>query len=125
MSQEYYTINGIKIMQPTELMPFQFAVTSTPDSARTQDGVLHDTPMFTVESYSYSVTGLTAKEMSDFLKLVAKGQKFDFHYFSPYYGEWRTDKFRVGQGSLKIRRVNEDNEWFDDVSCNIVGVNPI
>lgn len=125
MSQEYYTINGIKIRQPTELMPFQLATTYTSDTARTQDGILHSTPLFTVESYSYGATGFTAKEMSDFLKLTAKGQSFDFHYFSPYYGEWRTDKFYVGQESLKIRSTKADNERLDDLSCNIIGVNPI
>lgn len=125
MAQDYYTINGVKIRQPLELMPFQFATTYTEDTTRTQDGVLHSTPLFTVESYSYSVTGLSAAEMAKFLQLVGKGKNFNFHYFSPYYGVWRTDKFYVGQGSLEIRRVNERNEWFDSVSCNIIGVNPI
>lgn len=54
MAQEYYTINNTKIKQPLELMPFQFATTYTEDTTRTQDGKLHSTPLFTVESYSYS-----------------------------------------------------------------------
>ncbi len=125
MAQEYYTINDKKIKQPLELMPFQFATTYTEDTTRTQDGKMHSTPLFTVESFSYSAKGLTAKEMSQFLQLVGKGKIFNFHYFSPYYGVWRTDKFYVGQGSLQIRRVNEKAEHFDGVSCNIIGVNPI
>ena len=125
MAKEYYTINNTKIKQPLELMPFQFATTYTEDTTRTQDGKLHSTPLFTVESYSYSAKGLTAKEMAQFLQLVGKGRNFDFHYFSPYYGIWRTDKFYIGQGSLQIRRVNANAEYFDSVSCNIIGVNPI
>lgn len=125
MAQEYYTINGMKIKQPLELMPFQFATTYTEDTTRTQDGKLHSTALFTVESFSYNAKGFTAKEMSQFLQLIAKGKIFNFHYFSPYYGVWRTDKFYVGQGSLQIRRVNANAECFDGVSCNIIGVNPI
>ncbi len=125
MAQEYYTINNIKIKQPLELMQLHFVTTYTEDTIRTQEGLLHSTPLFTVESYSYSANGFTAKEMAQFLQLVGKGRNFDFHYFSPYYGVWRTDKFFVGQGSLQIRRVNEKAEHFDGVSCNIIGVNPI
>lgn len=125
MPQEYYSINGEKIKQPLELMQFQFSTTYSADTTRTQDGILHNTPLFTVESYSYNVTGLTAEEIKRFLQLIAKGGNFSFRYYSPYYGEWRTAPFYVGQGSLKLKRVNKDLERFDSISCNFIGVNPI
>ncbi len=125
MAQDYYSINGVKIKQPLELMQFQFATTYTSDTTRTQDGKLHSTPLFTVESYSYEATGLTEAEISNFLHLIAKGGNFSFHYYSPYYGGWRTDEFYVGQGSLRLKRVSEGAEKFDSISCNFIGVNPI
>ena len=84
MAQEYYTINNTKIKQPLELMPFQFATTYTEDTTRTQDGKLHSTPLFTVESYSYSAKGLTAKEMAQFLQLVGKGRKMSLFPVLPF-----------------------------------------
>lgn len=125
MAQNYITINGVKIKQPDEGLGYSFETTYTSDSTRVQSGSMHATPMFTVESFSYAASYLTIAEMQTILQKVAKGGSFTLHYFSPYYGQWRDDTFYVGKGSLEIGRLTEDGEYFDSLSFNMVGVNPI
>lgn len=124
MEQEKITINGIAFRQPDEEMPYDFETTYTEDSARVISGPLHDTPLFTVERFTYSVSRISAEEMSKLLQNIV-AQHFMLHYFSPYYGTWRDDEFYVGKGSLKIRRVIKDSEHYSGISFNMVGVNPI
>lgn len=124
MEQEKVKINGIAFRQPDEGMQYEFETTYSEDSTRVIEGKLHDTPLFTVEKFTYSITGLKAKEVSQLLQnIVAK--HFKLHYYSPYYGTWRDDEFYVGKGSLKIRRVNLNSEYYDSISFNMIGVNPI
>lgn len=125
MAQNYITINGVKIKQPDEGLGYSFETTYTSDSTRVQSGAMHATPMFTVESFSYAASYLTIAEMQAILQKVAKGGTFTLHYFSPYYGQWRDDTFYVGKGSLEIGRLTEGGEYFDSLSFNMVGVNPI
>lgn len=125
MAQNYITINGVKIKQPDEGLGYSFETTYTSDSTRVQSGAMHATPMFTVESFSYAASYLTIAEMQTILQKVAKGGNFTLHYFSPYYGQWRDDTFYVGKGSLEIGRLTEGGEYFDSLSFNMVGVNPI
>ena len=125
MAQNYITINGVKIKQPDEGLGYSFETTYTSDSTRVQSGAMHATPMFTVESFSYAASYLTIAEMQTILQKVAKGGNFTLHYFSPYYGQWRNDTFYVGKGSLEIGRLTEGGEYFDSLSFNMVGVNPI
>lgn len=125
MAQNYITINGVKIKQPDEGLGYSFETTYTSDSTRVQSGAMHATPMFTVESFSYAASYLTIAEMQTILQKVAKGGNFTLHYFSPYYGQWRDDTFYVGKGSLEIGRLTDGGEYFDSLSFNMVGVNPI
>lgn len=125
MAQNYIKINSTKIKQPDEGLGYSFETTYTSDSTRVQSGAMHATPMFTVESFSYTASDLTVAEMQTILQMVAKGGNFTLHYFSPYYGQWRDDTFYVGKGSLEIGRLTESGEYFDSLSFNMVGVNPI
>lgn len=82
---------------------------------------MHLTPLFTVESFSYTATNLTSTEMASILQKVAKGKRFKLHYRSPYYGKWRDDYFYVGKGSLKIGTWKENEERYDSLSFNMIG----
>jgi len=123
--QERMKINDIIVRQPDKGLGYNFETTYTSDSARTQDGVGHFTPMFTNESFSYTATWLTKEEMSLILRNVGKGKNFKLHYLSPFYGAWRDDTFYVGKGSLAIGRWNEEEERYESLSFNMIGVNPI
>ena len=125
MAQEYVTLNNIRIKQPLEGLSYNFETTYTEDTTRVQTGELHATSMFTVEQLGYESKNLTVAEMREILQIIAKGNPFTLHYFSPYYGVWRNDSFYVGQGSLNIGSLKEDGEYYDSLSFNMTGVNPI
>jgi len=131
MAQEFIKMRPVSasswtvIRQPDEDMGYSFETTYREDSARNYHGVMAETPLFTVESFSYAASDLTVAEMSEILQIVAKGGRFQMHYFSPYYGAWRDDLFYVGKGSLSIGQLDKDNGLFNSLSFNVVGVNPI
>ena len=127
MAQNMITINNEVIRQPVEFEP-NWETTYTSDSGRVMSGQALLDPLFTVESFNAQWTGLTSEEVSKILKLVvptASTPKFNLHYFSPYYNEWRTSEFYVGKGSLKLRTLKEGDEAYKNLSCNFIGVNPI
>lgn len=125
MSQHYVMINDTVIRQPDAGLSYNFETTYTNDSGRVMSGTAHVVPMFTVESFGYSATNLTEAEMQQILELVAKGGTYRLHYRSPYYGGWRDDYFYTGKGSLSIGSWKEDEERYESLSFNMVGVNPI
>lgn len=123
--QNYVMINNTRIKQPDAGLDFSFETTYTEDSNRLQNGVAHISSMFTVESFSYTATNLTKQEMSQILSILGRGGRFLLHYMSPFYGTWRDDYFYVGRGSLKAGCWKEDEERWDSLSFNMIGVNPI
>lgn len=125
MAQNYITINGVKIRQPDEGLGYDFETTYTEDSKRTQRGKLTTSRLYTVESFSYSATNVTAEEMKIILHELMKGEFFTLHYWSPYYGAWRDDEFYVGRGSLVFSRLNENEERYDNLTFNMVGRNAL
>ncbi len=114
-----------KIKQPDENMGYSFETTYTEDTTRVQSGVLNNKPMFTVEAFTYHATNVSVAEMRQILQYVVKGYNFKLHYFSPYYGDWKTDLFYVGKGDLAIGRLNESNEYYEELSIQFTGVNPL
>lgn len=125
MEQDRIRINHKDIKQPDSgQLGWDFSTTSTQDSVRVQSGKLHNTTMFTVESNSYSASDLTISEMRTILQEII-GKNFTLHYFSPYYGSWRDGEFYVAKGSLKIGSLKKQEEKYDSLSFNAVGVDPI
>lgn len=125
--QRYILIDGYKIKQPDSFTP-NWATTYTEDSERTMAGKAYLEPMFTNESYSYEASDLTADEAKNLLQriLPKRGKpNFNMTYYSWYYGEWRTDKFYVSQGSMNIKSLRDNYEALESISFDIIGVNPI
>ncbi len=123
--QDKIKINGIEIFQPDAGLQSGFETTYSSDSTRVQSGVMHATPYFTVEQFSYTATDIPIKEASIILQQVIKGYPFTLHYFSPYYGTWRDDTFRVGKGQYSIGCLDENGERLESLSFNMTGDNPI
>ena len=123
--QELIKINGTAIKQPDEGLGYGFETTYTSDSTRVQSGEGHFTPIYTVETFNYKASYLTTEEVKTILQAVAKGGVFTLHYFSPYYGQWRDASFYVKRGSLKVGRLAEDQELFDELYFSMQGVNPV
>lgn len=123
--QDKIKINGVEIYQPDKDLGSSFETTFTQDSGRVQSGVMHATPMFTVEQFSYMATDIPVVEASKILHMIVHGRPFTLHYFSPYYGNWRDGTFRVGKGSLAIGTLKENEEKLTSLSFNMTGDNPI
>ena len=123
--QELIKINGTVIKQPDEGLGYGFETTYSADSTRVQSGAGHFTPIYTVESFTYTATNLTKDEMKTVLQFVAKGGRFTLHYFSPYFGEWRDAEFFVKRGTLTIGRLNESEERFEKISFSMQGVETV
>ena len=123
MSQNRISIDGWDDVQPVTF-DYDFQTTSSEDSSRTMSGKANISPLFTVEAFSVEYQDLTIAQTSALLKrIVQKSNKpfFSLFYFSPYYGNWRTDKFYVGEGSLKIRTLESGEERISSISCSFVG----
>lgn len=125
MSQQKIDINDVDIYQPDSGLAYNFESTYTSDSTRTQDGVGHFTPMFTVEQLGYSATGIPVAEATKIIKQIIKGKPFKLHYYSLYYGGWRDDRFYVGKGECEIGTLEDGGETLSSLSFNMTGINPI
>lgn len=123
--QDTIKINGIQIYQPDEGLQSSFETTYTSDSGRVQSGVMHATPLFTVEQFSYSATDVPIDDVKVILQQIIKGNPFTLHYYSPFYGRWRDDIFRVGKGQYSIGSLKSDEEKIETLSFNMTGDNPI
>ena len=123
--QDKIRINGIEIFQPDEGLKSSFETTYSEDNTRLQNGSANFVPLFTVEQFSYSATDIPAEEVSVILQQVIKGEAFNLHYYSPYYGSWRDGMFRVGQGQFDIGTLEDGGERISSLTFNMTGEEPI
>lgn len=127
MSQNRIAVDGWNAVQPTTFK-YSFQTTSSEDSGRTMSGKAAISPLFTVEAFDVEYEDLTPAQASALLKkIVQRPSKpyFSLYYYSPYYGNWRTDQFYVGEGSLDIKTLKEDEELISQISCSFVGRNKL
>lgn len=125
MATEKIKLGGTTIKQPDENIGYNFETTYRSDSQRSRSGVMYAQPLFTVEQLSLSWSNLTVSEMSEILRIVAKGGAITVHYWSPYYGTWRDGTFRVAKGSLSIGCLDETCQFYESLSLNLTGDDPI
>lgn len=126
MTQQRIGIDGYDKKQPDVFEP-DWETTYSDDSGRVMSGVASLDPLFSAESYTYEVGDLTKEEAREILsRIVPRPSKptFQLHYYSWFYGKWRTDTFYVGKGSIKCRTLEENHERCT-ITCNMIGVNPI
>ena len=123
--QDTIKINDIEIFQPDEGLKSSFETTYSEDSTRLQTGEANFVPLFTVEQFSYSATDIPVADASVILQQIIKGEAFKLHYFSVFYGKWRTAKFRVGKGQFAIGSLKTGEERLTSLSFNMTGDNPI
>ncbi len=125
MAQEKIKMNQAVIWPPDKDLSAAFATTYTEASGRTQRGKAILVPLFTVEQMGYKATKIPIAEATKIIRIVAKGKKFKLHYFSPYYGVWRDADFYVGQGDMTIGSLDVNNMYYEELSFNMQGVDPI
>lgn len=127
MPQERISVDGFSAVQPKKF-DYNFSTTSTEDSGRPMSGVALITPLFTTEAFAVEYGELTPAQASTLLHAIVQrpGKPFfSLHYFSPYYGTWRTADFYVGDGSLKIKNLKIGSEKMKSITCNFVGRFPV
>ena len=103
MAQEYIKIRKsasdewLVLPQPDSgALSYDFETTYTEDSGRTQTGAAVVSPLFTVEALGYSRASISKTMLSQILKIIAKGQQFQLHYFSAYYASHLGRKLKGG-----------------------------
>lgn len=122
--QNYFKIDGQVIKTPTQYKPV-FATTSTDDSDRTQDLVMHNTPMGTIEGYDMQWDNLTPSEISQILRLIINKRSFSFFHPSPYYGGWVESSFYASNFSMDAMNLKDGEEKWDGLTINVRSINPI
>lgn len=124
MAQDKFKFNGVTIKTPTEYSA-SLATTSTSDSGRNQYLQMKNTVVGTVRSYSFKWRLLTPQEMSLILRQVLNKSSFTAHFFDIYAGAWMDGAFYASNFNAPVRRLIDGVEMWDELSFNIVGVNPI
>lgn len=121
---EPFEIDDIKIRTPYTFTP-SAATTSTEDSDRTQDLVMHNKPMGTIESYEISFENISVKEASTIYQRIKNKSQYKLRYMNVGSGDWEVGYFYTSNysfGSLSV--ANGEYVW-QNFNFNAVGVNPV
>lgn len=126
MAQDYLKFNGVTLPIPDEDgYTVQIATTSTDDSDRTQDMVMHNTPMGSVASYGLKWSDLTKEEASLILSQVLDKPSFSAHYFDVKTATWKDADFYATTFNITPINLAESQERIEELSFNIIGIKPI
>lgn len=124
MNDRPFEFNGIPVETPNTFQP-NLATTSTEDSDRTQDLVMHNTPMGTIQSYSFEWQSIDPEEASKIIGQTLNRSSFSLRHFSPVSGRWETALFYATNykpGALKT--IDGVLKW-ESLSFNVIGINPV
>lgn len=121
-----FSIDGIIIKTPDSYKPV-FATTSTEDSDRTQDLVMHNTPMGTIAGYDLTWKSLKSGEISAILNLMMNKPSFSFHHRDPRNASgWSTSAFYASNFNMNAQRLGEQTgELWSDLSINVRSIYPV
>ena len=125
---EQFSIDGVTIKAPDAggYKPV-FATTSTEDSDRTQDLIMHNTPMGTIAGYNLTWTNLTSQEISTILNAVMNKPKFSFHHRDPRDASgWSTADFYASNFDIDAGRLGDSTgELWAKLSFNVRSIYPV
>lgn len=125
MAREHFSIDGTTIKTPDSYKPV-FATTSTEDSDRTQDLIMHNTPMGTIVGYDLTWKSLKSSEISTILNLMMNKSSFSFHHRDPRNSSgWSDADFYASNFSMGAQRLQEGQELWSDLSINVRGIYPV
>ena len=119
-----FQFNGVPVKTPDTFQP-SMATTSTEDSDRTQDLVMHNTPMGTIESYAFEWRYIEPEEAAKIIGQILNRGGYSLRYLSPVTGGWKTGQFYTSNYSLGTLRVSNGGFVWESLSFNAVGVNPV
>lgn len=124
MVNEPFEIDDIKIITPYTFTP-SAATTSTEDSDRTQDLVMHNTPMGTIESYNIEFEYIPVKEAAAIYRRIKNRSQYKLRYMSASLGKWTTGQFYTSNYSFGTLTVANGEYVWKSLSFNAIGVYPV
>lgn len=125
MSIRKFLVDGEPIKTPTVYKPV-FATTSSEDTERTQDMILHNTVLGTVEGYDMTWNCLNSEDVAVILNSMMNKASFSFYHRCPLdVSGWRVGEFYAANYSLGAQRLQEDQELWSDLTINVRSINPI
>lgn len=123
MVDKPFEINDVKILTPYTFTP-SAATTSTEDSDRTQDLVMRNTPIGTIESYNIGFEDIYTKEAAVIYQMIKNKQQYKLRYMSIGSGEWEIGYFYTSNYSYgTLKQVNGKDAW-ESFSFNAIVINP-
>lgn len=119
-----FEFNGIPVKTPDTFKP-NGATTSTDDSGRTQDIVMHNIPLGTVESYSFEWRYIEPEEAAKIIQQIKDKSEYTLRYLSISEGIWRTDTFYTADYSGGTLKQSNGKFVWESLSFNAVVINPV
>ncbi len=119
-----FEFNGIPVKTPDTFKP-SLATTSTEDSDRTQDLVMHNTPMGTIESYDFEWKNIEPEEASKIVQQITNRSQYSLRFLSPKSGQWETKQFYTSNYNFGTLKTADGVFKWESLSFNAVGINPI
>lgn len=119
-----FEFNDIPVKTPDTFQP-SMATTSTKDSDRTQDLVMHNTPMGTIESYALEWRYIEPAEAAKIIQQIKNKGQYKLRYMSADTGTWETGYFYTSNYSFGTLTVANGKYVWEKLSFNAVGVNPV
>ncbi len=119
-----FEFNGVPVKTPDAFKP-NFATTSTSDSDRTQDLVMHNTPIGTISSYSFEWKNIEPEEASLILSQTINRSEYTLRYLDPLTASWTVGVFYTSNFTLgTLKQVNGHDAW-ENLFFNAVVINPV
>lgn len=121
-----FKVDGTTIKAPDGYKPV-FATTSTEDSDRTQDLVMHNTPMGTIAGYDLTWSNLTSAEISTILRSMMNKSKFLFNHRDPTEASgWSEAYFYASNFDMQAQRLGErTGELWSGLTIKVRSTNPV
>lgn len=119
-----FEFNGIKVKTPDTYKP-NMATTSTEDSDRTQDLVMHNDPMGTIVSYSFEWKYIETWEAAQIVSQIKNKSKYLLRHLRADTGQWETAEFYTSNYTFGTLRMTNGVPTWESLSFNAICVSPI
>lgn len=125
MVQEQFKIDGVIIKAPDTYKPV-FATTSTESSKRSQDLVMHNTPMGTIAGYDMEWGELKWGEIATILNSMINKSQFIFHHKDPRTpGKWIDKTFYASNFNMAAQTLKDNEERWTGLTINVRSIRPV
>lgn len=118
MALSYFTINGVNVTQPIEVVYNRYDLDSE-DSFRSLSGEMQRDRVATKIKLECRWNALTATQMSQLLQAM-DDVFFNINYFDPYQGSYVTKTFYVGDRSAPVYSIAGGKVIFKSFSANFI-----